>query len=132
VTSAARRPRRSSAGRAQAALPAVIRPRIVVRPNLLVGPGKIDLLRAIDAQGSISAAARACDMSYRRAWSLLAELNRGLRAPVLVSTAGGRGGGGATLTRAGRALIEAYLALERDCTRAADAHLRRLRRLFRA
>lgn len=132
MNSAAPRLRRSPAGRTRGAPPALIRPRIVVRPHLLIGPGKIDLLRAIDEEGSISAAARACGMSYRRAWSLLAELNQGLHEPVLVSAAGGRGGGGATLTRAGRALIDAYLALERDCAAAAAAHLRRLRRLIRA
>lgn len=112
--------------------PTVIRPRIAVRADFLIGPGKIDLLQAIEREGSISGAARACGMSYKRAWSLLDELNRGLGRPVLVGITGGRGGGGATLTPSGRALVEHYLALERACADAAAAHLKILRRLFRA
>ena len=41
-----------------------------------IGPGKIQLLENIQACGSISAAGRAMDMSYKRAWDLVDEINR--------------------------------------------------------
>ena len=41
-----------------------------------IGPGKIQLLEKIHACGSISAAGRAMDMSYKRAWDLVDEINR--------------------------------------------------------
>lgn len=109
----------------------IIRPRIVVGPDFLIGPGKIDLLRAIDQTGSISAAARSMTMSYKRAWSLIDELNRGLSEPVVLPAVGGRGGGGARLTEAGRRLIDRYAELERDCARAATPQLRQIQRLLR-
>ena len=40
-----------------------------------MGPGKAALIEHIDATGSISAAARAMDMSYRRAWQLVEAMN---------------------------------------------------------
>ena len=109
----------------------IIRPRIVIRSDFLIGPGKIDLLRAIESTGSISAAARSMAMSYKRAWSLIEELNRGLAKPVVLPAVGGRGGGGAQLTATGRALVERYDALEQECARAARPHLHRIHRLLR-
>ena len=88
-----------------------------------IGPGKIALLEAIAREGSISAAARALGMSYRRAWELVTELNRILAAPVVEATPGGRSGGGATLTTRGRTLIADYRAIERSARRAVRARL---------
>ena len=59
-----------------------------------VGPGKIALLEAIQREGSISAAARALGMSYRRAWELVVELNQTFSGPVVARLTGGAGGGG--------------------------------------
>lgn len=89
-----------------------IRPRIQLDAATAVGPGKIDLLRQVAATRSISAAARAMGMSYKRAWLLIDALNEGFGGVVETST-GGRGGGGARLTPTGEALIGAYDALER-------------------
>ena len=69
--------------------------------DIAVGPGKIDLLEAIDAAGSITAAARSLGMSYRRAWLLVDTMNRCFRTPVVDAEAGGKRGGGARLTRLG-------------------------------
>ena len=66
-----------------------------------IGPGKIALLEAIRMTGSISAAARALDMSYRRAWLLVEEINHALREPAIVAETGGRRGGGSVVTRVG-------------------------------
>jgi molybdate transport system regulatory protein len=91
-----------------------------------VGPGKIALLEAIQREGSISAAARALGMSYRRAWELVAELNKIFTAPVVERVTGGSGGGGARLTELGEALLVGFRDIEAAASRAAAAHLRRL------
>src|SRR5262245_66600375 len=75
---------------------------------IAVGPGKIALLEAIESTGSITAAAKSLDMSYRRAWLLLDELNRSLREPAVDKAKGGLHGGGSALTDAGRRLIALY------------------------
>ena len=86
--------------------------RIVDGETIAVGPGKISLLEAIAATGSITAAARHLEMSYRRAWLLLDELNRSLRTPAVASAKGGTAGGGSVLTEAGRELITLYRRIE--------------------
>ena len=73
-----------------------------------IGPGKIELLRQIGAHQSIAAAARAMDMSYRRAWLLVDELNGLFSQPLVAKWLGGKSRGGATLTPAGERLIESY------------------------
>jgi Bacterial regulatory helix-turn-helix protein, lysR family len=60
-----------------------------------IGPGKIALLEAIQATGSISAAARRLGMSYRRAWLLVEQINDALQQPAVTAAIGGRQGGGA-------------------------------------
>ena len=76
------------------------------------GPGKADLLEAIDRCGSISAAARAMDMSYRRAWLLVEATNRCWTSPLVATKPGGGRDGGARLTATGRSVLAAYRALE--------------------
>jgi len=75
---------------------------------ILLGPGKTDLLQAIDRTGSISAAARAMGMSYKRAWQLVDEMNRHLNKPVVVAAFGGSHGGGAHLTPFGQEVLCRY------------------------
>ncbi len=86
-----------------------------------LGHGKVRLLEMIEAHGSISSAARAMDMSYRRAWLLVDEVNRMFTTPVLETQLGGKGGGRAKLTDFGRELIAHYRAIEHE-SRAAFAH----------
>ena len=93
-------------------------------PGLRIGPGKVRLLEEIGRIGSISAAGRALGMSYRRAWELVEDLNRGLGRPVVETAAGGAGGGGARLTRLGERVIREYRSIE------AEAHAAALPRLL--
>ncbi|MBS0376409.1 MAG: LysR family transcriptional regulator [Proteobacteria bacterium] len=88
-----------------------------------IGPGKVALLEAIGRTGSLSAAARALKMSYRRGWLLLDSLNHSFRRPVAELSKGGRGGGGASLTPFGRGLVVAYRRLEADVVRRARTTL---------
>jgi len=92
----------------------VVRFRIDFADHANVGPGKIALLEAIRNSGSLSQAARDLRMSYRRAWLLVASLNKSFAKPVSQATTGGKGGGGASLTKFGEQLIKSYRALDRD------------------
>jgi molybdate transport system regulatory protein len=103
-----------------------MRLRLVLRPGAALGPGKIDLLEAIDESGSIRAAGNRFKMSYRRAWELVAELNGMFAAPLVVAEAGGRGGGGASLTPLGREVVERYRAMESKAVAATRAEFERL------
>ncbi len=78
-----------------------------------LGPGRIRLLEKIDELGSIRAAAKALGMSYRHAWKHVEALNREAPRPMVVTSIGGAGGGGAKLTPAGRAILELFHHLER-------------------
>ncbi|MBK5954347.1 ModE family transcriptional regulator, partial [Rhodospirillum rubrum] len=77
-----------------------------------MGPGKADLLDALEDTGSISAAARRTGLSYRKAWMLIDELNRAFRDPLVSTAFGGAGGGGARLTPTGATVLAAYRRLE--------------------
>jgi molybdate transport system regulatory protein len=92
-----------------------------------IGPGKIRLLEQIREFGSISAAGRAMDMSYKRAWDLVDEINRICRQPAVDRQTGGKNGGGAALTPFGESLIARYRRIERDAAEAARKELAALR-----
>jgi len=83
-----------------------------------MGPGKAELIAAIDASGSISAAARAMGMSYRRAWQLVEAINKSFNQPVVVTATGGKRGGGARVTPFGRDLVRRYRAMENKASAA--------------
>src|SRR5579875_1412326 len=78
----------------------------------ILGPGRLELLKAIDSCHSISAAARKLGMSYRRAWLLIDSINRAAGEEMVRRQTGGRDGGGAELTARARAAIAAYDALQ--------------------
>ncbi len=79
-----------------------------------LGHGKIELLEHIRETGSISAAGRAMDMSYRRAWLLVSDLNAMFREPVVESQRGGQKGGGAALTEFGEDLLKRFRGMEQS------------------
>ena len=69
---------------------------------------RVELLEAIEATGSITAAAERLKVPYRRAWEKVQEIEQGLGAKVVDTAVGGAGGGGARLTPAGRRAIEQF------------------------
>ncbi|WP_241233642.1 winged helix-turn-helix domain-containing protein [Altericroceibacterium xinjiangense] len=85
--------------------------------EIALGPGKADLLEQIGATGSISGAARSLGMSYRRAWLLVATMNRCFHEPLVQTHPGGGNKAGAELTAAGRTVLAAY----RDLCESAQA-----------
>jgi molybdate transport system regulatory protein len=88
-----------------------------------LGPGKVALLEAVQRHRSISAAAREIDMSYRRAWLLIDDMNRAFTETIVETFPGRSQGAGAAVTPFGERLIATYRAAERRCKKAADAAL---------
>lgn len=97
--------------------------RLDIDPAGAIGPGKIRLLEQVEATGSIAAAGRTMDMSYRRAWLLVDSLNRCFREPVVAAKPGGTRGGGAALTDFGHALVQRYHAMEAEMNVALAGHI---------
>ena len=91
-----------------------------------IGPGKIQLLENIRSCGSISAAGRAMNMPYKRAWVLVDEINRICKRAAVEPWEGGKGGGGATLTPFGVSLVARYRKIERLAGSAAHKELHAL------
>lgn len=87
--------------------------RISFRKSIAMGPGKADLLEAIAATGSISAAARKLSMSYRRAWLLVDTMNGCFKSPLVETLTGGARGGGAQVTELGLDVVTRYRAMEK-------------------
>lgn len=92
----------------------------------MIGPGKAALLDRIAATGSIAAAARDLGMSYKRAWTLIETLNAMFDVPLVESSRGGTGKGGAVLTDRGQAVLAEYRAAHRAAEAHAAPHLARL------
>ena len=82
--------------------------------EIALGPGKADLLEAIERSGTISEAARRLGMSYMRAWTLVQTMNRCFRRPLVDARRGGAGRGAAMLTDAGRSVLTLYRRMERE------------------
>ena len=79
----------------------------------ILGKGGAEILRAIDAEQSLSKAAETLNMSYRYVWNYVQKIHRALGETVVETYKGGRtGGGGAKLTEVGKALLEEYIRLE--------------------
>lgn len=110
----AQAPAKAKAKAAKAPKREALRPqiRIMFRQAIAMGPGKADLLQAIAQTGSISAAARQMDMSYRRAWLLVDTMNQCFKSPVVVTLTGGKSGGGAAVTDFGLSVLDRYRKME--------------------
>ena len=89
--------------------------------SIALGPGKIDLLEAIGRMGSISQAAREIKLSYRRAWDMVDTMNHCFKEPLVTSTTGGKGGGGAQLTPLGNKMILLFRSMESTAEKSTQA-----------
>lgn len=104
--------------------------RILLGAEIAIGPGKADLLDALIRTGSISAAARAMDMSYRRAWLLVDTMNRSFRGPLVEASKGGSGGGGAQVTPLGLDVLARYRAMEAKAAASVVGEMREFSQLM--
>jgi molybdate transport system regulatory protein len=104
--------------------------RISKGEDIAIGPGKVDLLEAIAATGSITAAAKQLGMSYRRAWMLVDTMNRCFTDPVVEAEAGGRRGGGTRLTPTGARVLRLYRRIEAKAHKAGATDLATLTELL--
>src|ERR1700755_1416597 len=97
--------------------------RVMAKGEGAFGPGKADLLERIAAEGSISAAAKAMDMSYSRAWQLVDSMNAASKKPLVESSAGGKRGGGAALTQQGEEVLALFREMEKRMQSDANSYL---------
>lgn len=86
--------------------------RLLIAADTALGPGKVALLEEVARSGSISAAARALGMSYRRAWMLVDSINHSFESPLVATATGGKGGGGARVTELGHEVLRRYREME--------------------
>ncbi len=92
--------------------------------TILMGPGKAELLLAIQACGSISAAAKQMNMSYKRAWQLVDVMNTSFKTSLVSSVTGGQHGGGAQLTAFGEMVLAHYQRIQSKANASAEEELR--------
>jgi molybdate transport system regulatory protein len=102
--------------------------RIVLGPDIAVGPGKSDLLLGIKETGTIAAAGRRMGMSYKRAWYLVETMNGCFKRPLVETIKGGPGVGGARLTKLGEQVLALYQRMQADTERVIARDLRALQR----
>ncbi len=106
--------------------------RIMLGDEIAFGPGKAELLEAIKATGSISAAGKTMDMSYRRAWLLVDAMNRCFHTALVETAKGGKNGGGAQVTPYGEEVLRRYRAMEAAARQQAEEHFASLAPLLRS
>lgn len=109
-----------------------LRPRLRVLRGVevVLGPGKADLLEAIARTGELRRAAGKLGMSYMRAWKLVKMMNGAFREPLVEATRGGAGHGAAHLTKTGKTVLAVYREMERWSLAACGPGFRRLSRLL--
>ena len=80
-----------------------------------LGEGRVRLLQAIQQNGSISAAAKSQEISYRKAWKMVDIMNAQAQSPLVVRQTGGKSGGGTVVTSQGEEVIKKYLDFKSKC-----------------
>ncbi len=91
-----------------------------------LGHGKVELLEHIARTGSLAAAARSMQMSYKRAWELLAATNELFTEPVSMSLPGRNVGGSTQLTPFGKHVVALYRSIEKRATQATSTAMKEL------
>ena len=88
--------------------------------------GRIHLLKEISETGSISSAAKAMKMSYKKAWEIIDGMNKESRKPLVMRVSGGKGGGGTQVTEEGLRAIDMFDKLNKKCQNYLDKEILKL------
>ena len=94
--------------------------------KVLLGEGRVHLLKAIQEMGSLSKAAKSLNISYKKAWQLLDSVNKSAKKPVTINSIGGKSGGGAELTEYGKSLVIAFDEINKNCWEFLDKQLEKI------
>lgn len=94
--------------------------------NILLGEGRVQLLKAIEETGSLNKAAATLKMSYKKAWKLIDSVNKSAKSPIVITATGGKGGGGTVLTAHGKEMIAAFDKINNRCWEFLDEELKKL------
>jgi molybdate transport system regulatory protein len=108
------------------------RPRIFHQGEIALGPGKADLLAAIEVRGSIARGAKNLGMSYMRAWTLVKIMNDSFREPLVEVDRGGARGGAAHLTSIGQEVLALYRTMIEQSEKASRKTWVQLRRRLKS
>lgn len=108
-----------------------IKSRIWIESNghVLLGEGRVQLLKAIEQTGSLSKASKILNLSYKKAWHLLDSINQSAKNPVTINTIGGKDGGGTILTNYGKTLIRVFDDINQNCWEFLDSELEKMKNL---
>ncbi len=98
--------------------------------NTFLGYGRVVLLERIREHGSITKAAKSMGMSYRIAWELVASMNNQANKLLVDRYTGGKGGGGAVVTKYGERAIALFWKLQFDFTTFFEKKRKELSKLY--
>lgn len=105
--------------------------RVFEGERMVLGWGKILLLRQVRETGSIAEAARRMEISYNHAWTLIRSMNASFTAPLVEASRGGRGRGGALITATGDKVLQLYHEMAAECLKATEPQWNSLRRILK-
>jgi molybdate transport system regulatory protein len=91
-----------------------------------MGIGRVELLGHIQRTGSINQAAKAMQMSYKRAWELVQSMNTQADTPLVATQTGGDKGGGAMVTPEGERILTYYRGLNERFQQFIEAEMKAL------
>ena len=99
-----------------------IKSKIWIEANgqILLGEGRVRLLKAIEETGSLSKAAKQLNMSYKKAWGLIDAVNSRAEKAVVTTNIGGKSGGGSVLTEYGKTLVKTFDKINESCWKYLD------------
>ena len=97
--------------------------------KVLLGEGRVHLLKAIEETGSLSKAAESLKISYKKAWDLIDSVNKSAKKPVTITSTGGIGGGGTELSEYGKSLILTFDDINKNCWKFLDEQLEKMKDL---
>lgn len=97
--------------------------------NVLLGEGRVRLLKAVQETGSLSKAAKSLNMSYKKAWTLIDATNKSAKEPIIITSIGGKGGGGAQITPYGQRMIQVFEEINRNCWTYLDNQLKQIEKI---